>query len=132
MARRKKSSTALTKSERRLAGMKSIDAKLDLGNGLTVASFEKEIVQLRQKISDYNTLLSKADAAANDVASLEKALSSTSQRMLMGVALKYGKDSSKYEMAGGTRRSERKRRRPAQPEVEAAPVLIAFGFGRCT
>lgn len=32
-----------------------------------------------------------------------------SKRMLTGVASKYGKNSSEYEMAGGTRKSERKK-----------------------
>ena len=39
----------------------------------------------------------------------EKAIRDLSERMLAGVASKYGKDSSEYEMAGGTRKSERKR-----------------------
>ena len=122
MARRKKSSSTLDKAERRLTGIKSINEKLDLGNGMSAAAFEKEIVGLRKQISDYNTLLSKVDAAANNIASTEKALSSLAERMLLGVAMKYGKDSSEYEMAGGTRRSERKRRRPAQTETAEATV----------
>ena len=32
-----------------------------------------------------------------------------SERMLIAVAAKYGKDSYEYEMAGGIRKSERKR-----------------------
>lgn len=32
-----------------------------------------------------------------------------SERMLAGVAARYGKDSSQYEQAGGVRKSERKR-----------------------
>ncbi len=32
-----------------------------------------------------------------------------SEDMLIGVASKYGKDSYEYKLAGGTRRSERKR-----------------------
>ncbi|BAZ67792.1 hypothetical protein NIES4106_25490 [Fischerella sp. NIES-4106] len=33
-----------------------------------------------------------------------------SERMLTGVACKYGKDSSEYEMAGGVRKSDRVRK----------------------
>lgn len=32
-----------------------------------------------------------------------------SERILLGVAMKYGKNSDEYEMAGGIRKSERKR-----------------------
>lgn len=121
MARRKKSSAALTKAEGRLVGIKSINTKLDMGNGMSAASYEKEIVKLRQQIEAYNTTLSKLDAAANQIIDTEKQLSGLSERMLLGVAMAYGKDSSEYEMAGGTRRSERRRRRQtAQPEVAAA------------
>jgi hypothetical protein len=39
--------------------------------------------------------------------------------VLPAVGLKYGKDSSEYEMAGGTRESERKKRvvKPKPPTV---------------
>ena len=117
MARRKKTSAALLKAENRLAGMKSINPKLDLGNGITAATYEKEITNLRQQIADYNTLLSKADEASNAITAAEKQLSSTTEQMLLAVAAKYGKDSSEYEMAGGTRRSEYRRRRTNQPDT---------------
>ena len=32
-----------------------------------------------------------------------------SERILLAVAVKYGRDSNEYEMAGGVRKSERKR-----------------------
>jgi len=114
MARRKKTSATLSKAEKRLSGLKSINPKLDLGNGITLASFEKEIVALRQTIETYNTLLSKVDDASNAVKEAEKGLSVVSENVLLSVKVKYGKDSSEYEMAGGTRLSERRRRRTAQ------------------
>ena len=39
----------------------------------------------------------------------EKAVSEMSEKMLIGVAFEYGKDSSEYSMAGGVRKSQRKR-----------------------
>lgn len=39
----------------------------------------------------------------------EKQLRDLSERMLIAVAAKYGKNSYEYEMAGGVRKSERKR-----------------------
>ena len=123
MARRKKESSTLAKAERRLSGMKSISDKLDLGNGLSTIAYEKEIVILRNEIAEYNTLLSKVDAASNRVSSAEKQMADLTSKMLTGVLLKYGKDSSEYEMAGGTRKSERRRRTVSQPVgAEAVPV----------
>lgn len=122
MARRKKNSSILPKVESRLAGMQSIDAKLDLGNGMTAANFEEEIGALRLKIKAYNTLLSKADQASNDIQQTEKLLSSLSEKMLLAVAVKYGKDSSEYEMAGGVRRSERRRAARLVAAPATAPV----------
>lgn len=124
MARRKKESSTLAKAERRLSGMKSISEKLDLGNGLSTVSYEKDIVALRKEIAEYNTLLSKADAAANRVKQAEKELSGLTSKMLIGVALKYGKDSSEYEMAGGTRKSEQRRRRVASGSSAAEAVAV--------
>ncbi len=39
----------------------------------------------------------------------EKVLMAFSEKMLLGVAFEYGKDSFEYEMAGGVRKSQRKR-----------------------
>lgn len=73
MARRKKTSSAiLAKATKRLSGLKSINPKLDFGNGKSVVSFEKEIVHMQSKLQEYNTLLSKADQASNELELLEK------------------------------------------------------------
>ena len=123
MARRKKESSTLAKAEWRLSGMKSISDKLDLGNGLSIVAYEKEIVVLRNEIAEYNMLLSKVDAASNRVNSAEKNLANMTSNMLTSVSLKYGKDSSEYEMAGGTRKSERRKRTASKAAVaEAVPV----------
>ncbi|MGC1308646.1 MAG: hypothetical protein WA885_15580 [Phormidesmis sp.] len=122
MARRKKTSQVLPKAVKRLASIKSIDEKLDLGNGVTAAAFAKDIETLRQKLDDYNTLLSKVDAASNEIEQAERKVLLTSKNVLKGVAVKYGEDSNEYEMAGGTRPTERRRRRVSQPAAAAALV----------
>ena len=56
-----------------------------------------------------------------DIEHQEKSLSALCERMLLGVAVKYGKDSAEYEMAGGVRKSERIRKNNAsslKPEAE--------------
>lgn len=110
MARRKKSSIILEKAERRIAGLRSIDASLDLGNGLTMEAYTQLIEDTRSKLSTYNTTLSSVDKIYSDVLDAEQTLSDFTECMLMGVATKYGKNSNEYEMAGGVRKADRKRR----------------------
>jgi hypothetical protein len=47
------------------------------------------------------------DSSKSEIDQLEKNLSELGERMLIGIAFKYGKDSREYEMAGGVRKSER-------------------------
>lgn len=123
MARRKKTSSTLAKAEQRLAGLKSIGPKVDLGNGITSTTFSKEVSDLRQQIEDYNTLLSKADDATNALSLAEKKLSVSAENVLLGVKMKYGKDSSQYEMVGGTRQSDRRRRRREEPAAAVVATV---------
>ncbi len=109
MARQKKLSPFLEGAQQRLAALSSIDPTLDLGTGLTLAAYRAEVVSVQAKQDAYNTLLSQVDQSYNEFQAAEKSIRDLSERMLAGVASKYGKDSSEYEMAGGTRKSERKR-----------------------
>lgn len=109
MARKKKTVTHYDDAITRLSALKSIDSNLDLGNGLTVGMYEAQITDLRNKLNDYNTQLSLLDAQLNDVLESEKTLKDWSERMLAGVAAKYGKNSNEYEKAGGVKKSEYKK-----------------------
>ena len=109
MSRKKRSSRALDKASVRLDGIKSVNPKLNAGGGFTATGYEKVITQLRNDISAYNTALSNVDALQNKIADAEKVVSEYSERMLLGIAAQYGKDSSEYEMAGGVRKRDRKR-----------------------
>jgi hypothetical protein len=109
MGRPKRSSAALEQAIRRSAAMRSIDENLDLGNGLKLADYDQLIQTVRGDIATYNELLSDSDRAGSAVKDGEKQLRDLSERMLIAVAAKYGKNSYEYEMAGGTRKSERKK-----------------------
>ena len=109
MARRKKVFTHYDQANTRLSALKSIDPALDLGSSLTVPNYEAQILALRDKLNTYNTALSTVDLLYNEMNALEDALKDVSERMLAGVAVKFGKNSNEYEMAGGTKKSERKR-----------------------
>ena len=109
MARTKKTATHYDIAVTRLSAIKSIDAKLDLGNGINIEVYEKLIHELRDKVNTYNTMLSQLDAQLNTINETEKELRDYSERLLLGVASKYGKNSSEYEQAGGTKKSDRKK-----------------------
>ncbi len=131
MVRARRKSDTVLQAQRRLSGMKSINEKLDLGNGCSTAAIESKLNETRQKLENYNKLLSQAAAAANDFEITEKELRGLSKKVLLGVAMKYDKESNEYEMVGGVRPSERKRARreaaaaKAMAEAVMAPALAA-------
>ena len=108
MGRLKRTSKILDKASARLAGLKAIGTQ-DFGNGMTSEGFEDAVANTRQALADYNQALSVVDEKGNLLDDSEKALKDFSERVLAGVAAKYGKNSNEYERAGGVRKSERKR-----------------------
>lgn len=123
MPRRKKNrSLTIDKAQSRQAALLSVSAKLDFGNGLTSAAFDKLLNETRAAQKAYNTQLSQLDQSYNEFQRLEKALADMSERMLTGIATQYGKDSNEYEKAGGTRKSERRRSKRTTPKASVALV----------
>jgi septum formation inhibitor MinC len=135
MSRRKKhSSIIVEKAQTRLAAVKAIDSNLDLGNGLTVQMFSSKLEEARDRMEKYNTVLSLVDEAYSAMFASEKALAECTENMLIGVAYKYGKNSDEYKMAGGTKKSDRKRPtrkteatdpKPETPETQPLNEAIA-------
>ena len=118
--RKKKRSLIIDKAHSRQASLLSIAPELDFGNDLTTDAYDQLIEETRDSLKVYNTLLSELDQAYNGFQALEKALADMTDRMLTGVATQFGKNSDEYEMAGGTRKSERRRsRRTATSPVPA-------------
>ncbi|WP_315791288.1 hypothetical protein [Fischerella sp. JS2] len=120
MPRPKRSSRVLEKAQLRACGLKAIDPNLDFGNAGNLQNLTQQIEQLRAKIDTYNTALSIIDASRTDIEQLEKNLSSLCERLLLAVAVKYGKDSQEYVMAGGVRKSDRIRKSTAT-RLKASP-----------
>jgi len=112
MARTKRTSAVSEAAKLRLAGLQSIDPLLDLGGGLTVASFKADIEDVDGELNTYNTMLSNVDQVSNRLETKEDKLNDKSTRMLAAVGARFGKDSDEYEKAGGTRTSERKKSGP--------------------
>ncbi|MEH2050124.1 hypothetical protein [Nostoc sp.] len=109
MARLKRSSTVLDKATLRISGMRSISETLEFGDSLNLAEYEKRIQILQMKLSSYNTMLSTVDEAVGQIQLLEQDLRSYSEKMLMSVATRYGKNSLQYMQAGGKPRKSSKR-----------------------
>ena len=110
MARRKRTDTKDIQSAKfRLAGMKSIDRALDLGEGVSVTTLETAINEEIALIEDYNSTLSSLDQKNNIIAAKNNALKVLTERARTGTGFRFGLDSNEYEMVGGTRKSERKK-----------------------
>jgi hypothetical protein len=110
MARKKKNiDRDIQKAQQRLDGMRAIDPRLDLGEGVTVAAFETLVKKPVDLTSQYNAILAQADDLLNQINAASDSMNDMSGRVLAGVKFKYGADSTEYEMVGGTRRSERRK-----------------------
>lgn len=110
MSRKQRISRDLERAELRAAGMKAIDPALVLGDRFTLDDYVQTIDQLRIKLDAHNSALAAISASQTEIEALERTLNEMTERMLIGVAFKFGKDSREYEMAGGVRKSERVRK----------------------
>ncbi len=126
--RPKKSSRAYTKASKRFAGLKSINPALDLGNGLSIATFEQQLQEFQNALNDYNAELSIVDAKTQRIRAAERQLNESSERWLAAVLSRYGKDSEEYQKAGGVRSSLRKRaaRKATLPADSGLPMAAAL------
>lgn len=106
MARKKRHSTTVAQAQLRAVSLRSINEELVLTAELTLAAYVAKINTVQAKLSTYNTKLSELDGLLNDLEAEEKELRGLSGRMLAAVAAVYGKDSTEYEQAGGTRQRE--------------------------
>lgn len=121
MARLKRSSPTLEKALRRVAGMRAISPTLAFGDGLSLTDYDSRIQTLQTQLSNYNTLLSTLDEMAGRLSLIEEELRSYSEKMLMSVATRYGKDSLEYVQAGGKQRKSS--RRLSNPQASENPTI---------
>ncbi len=124
MPQKRKISPAIAKAKVRISGMKTIDPMLDLGNGMNLVTYEAAIQDTEQRIEAYNMAIANVSQLQSSVAEAEAMLAELSERMLSTIAGRYGKKSDQYEMAGGTKRTAR--RRVAKKKTEAVtPASVA-------
>ncbi|MDZ8081640.1 MAG: hypothetical protein RMY36_004210 [Nostoc sp. SerVER01] len=123
MSVKTRGSAALDKAQRRLALLKSINEKLDLGHGLTIEAYSRYIDDTRATLEAHNTLVSNVDESRKMMDQKDKGLLELSERMLSAVATIYGRDSMEYSKAGGSsrKRSKSKKSTSQVPSVVAVP-----------
>jgi uncharacterized protein involved in exopolysaccharide biosynthesis len=124
MTRQKRTSSTLETAIFRASGMRSIDETLDYGHGLNIVEYETRIQTLRTKLTTYNDLLTSLDSTTQELDTLERALRSYSENMLLSTAARYGKTSNQYMQAGGTIRKTTKRTPPSATKTTPLPESI--------
>ncbi|WP_341527031.1 hypothetical protein WKK05_31645 [Nostoc sp. UHCC 0302] len=125
MARRKRNSSVLERANRRIESLQSINTQLDFGEGVSIQAYATTINDLQSKLAAYNTALSTIDKLTDDVKSAEQAVTAMSEKMLLGVGSRYGKTSQEYEMAGGVRRGNTKKKQSTLGNSKVTNPLIA-------
>jgi hypothetical protein len=110
MPRRKRSSRILEKAEFRVAGLKAIDPNINFDDTYNLQNLTQLIDKFQNTLDDYNAAIAMIDSSRKKLDEMEKTLGQVSDKMLVGVGFKYGKNSNEYELAGGVRDSDRIRK----------------------
>lgn len=110
MSRRKRSSRILEKAEFRVAGLKAIDPNIKFDDTYNLQNLTQLIDKFHNTLDDYNAAIAMIDSSRKKLDEMEKTLGQVSDKMLVGVGFKYGKNSTEYELAGGVRDSDRIRK----------------------
>jgi hypothetical protein len=123
----KTNSKALDQVQLRLSTLKSIDPDLDLGGGLTIRSVSKLVENTRSEIDSYNTELSAMKQKYKDLRAKEGEIADLSDRIVDGIAFKFGRKSKEYEKIRSIRRNNRPRsKRAATAESAATAETVAI------
>jgi hypothetical protein len=133
MTRLKRGSSVLAEAQKRVAGMHSISETLDFGDGLNLSTYDAKIASLDSQVSTYNNLLGALDKITGEIALAEQELKTLSGKMLMGVAVRYGKTSWEYGEAGGTNSLQRRKvESKTTPDQPAPSLAVAETNGKAT
>ncbi|MBN3924829.1 hypothetical protein [Nostoc sp. NMS4] len=110
MSRKKRSSRILEKAEFRVAGLKAIDQNIRFDDTYNLQNLTQLIEDFHNILNEYNAAIAMIDSSKTKLDEMEKNLNQVSDKMLMGVGFKYGKNSKEYGLAGGVRDSDRIRK----------------------
>ena len=124
MPRLQRTSRILDKGQLRIFKLRAVDSKMDFGSDRNLATLSQQIEQLQTKLNDYNTTIAKLDATKLEIDEMERRMGDLLDQLMNGVSAQYGNDSREYEMAGGTRKSDRVRK-SAQSRTKNGGVKLA-------
>jgi len=110
MPRLQRTSRILDKGQLRIFKLRAVDSKMDFGSDRNLETLSQQIEQLQTKLNNYNTTIAKLDATKLEIDEMERRMGDLLDQLMNGVSAQYGNDSREYEMAGGTRKSDRVRR----------------------
>jgi hypothetical protein len=110
MPRAQRTSRILDKGQLRILKLKAIDPYMSFGNDRNLSTLSTQIEELHTKLNEYNTTIAALDVAKQELDQMERSMGDLLDQLLNGVSAKYGNDSREYEMAGGTRKSDRVRK----------------------
>jgi hypothetical protein len=116
---------SIIESQVRLEGLKMIDPRLDLGNGLSIENFNAKIDNVEKALNEYNGLITDIEARRSELRDLDRDLRDMRELFRLAVAAKYGKDSLEYVRAGGVRKSEVRRRQKSPNGMPSSDSSVA-------
>jgi hypothetical protein len=97
MLQEKVNSHVVTTAQLGIDKLRSIDPKLDLGNGLTLDKFSGDLKTIQAAIARYNTAAAELVNLNRAMKEQETGLRKDLKRFVMGVGAKYGEQSPQYE-----------------------------------
>ncbi len=116
--RKRKPSSKVIKAETRLDAMNELDMKhekaINYGgeqNPLTTTEMRTQIEECRMLANEYNYILEMADKKSIEIRSSEEKLGDQFTRVLAGAKSIFGVDSDEVEALGGTKKSDRKKKK---------------------
>jgi hypothetical protein len=112
MAYKRRDSKVFSEGEVSVTEFESVDPAMDFGGDAKLSNLKDLLVKGKTLQTTYNEALTKIDPMVNELNQTEKDIKKMKSRLKQGVGTRYGKDSSEYEMVGGTRTSEKKKSHP--------------------
>ena len=128
MRSRDRNSRTLKRMQKRALNIQVVDPKFDAGNGASLHQFNQRLGKLGSYLLEYNRVLPQLIALDVAIKTEERVVGDLGDRLLSAIGGRFGKDSAEYAQAGGTRKSDRRRRsRKSTPVAAPAPVAVSHG-----
>ena len=112
----RRKSTPLDVARSRCEGLASQDPQMDLGNGLSIQSYQSSIAALEMQLLKVNNMAADLQTERALLRDIETQMRDLNDRYMKATAAKFGTSSYEYMAIGGVRKIDRKR-----PTIAVAP-----------